>query len=220
MKNQEPGRLPFLQQGVGAAAIGRRGMLSQCGMGFGAVALAELLRTEQLRGAEREPLNPMQPRPAQLPSRVKHVIHLFMNGGPSHVDTFDPKPELQRRGGELLSGGNLKTERPTGALFPSPWRFRRHGQSGIEVSELFPHTAQHVDDMCIIRSMHADVPNHEPSLWLMNCGEGRMPRPAMGSWVTYGLGSEAADLPGFVVLTSLGRGGQNQPIAARQWSSG
>jgi hypothetical protein len=105
MKNEEAGCLPFAGQSSGPAAIGRRGMLAQCGMGFGAVALAELLRTEQLRGSEREPLNPMQPRPAQLPSRVKHVIHLFMNGGPSHVDSFDPKPELQRRGGELLSGG-------------------------------------------------------------------------------------------------------------------
>jgi hypothetical protein len=99
-----------------------------------------------------------------------------------------------------LSGGNLKTERPTGALFPSPWRFRRHGQSGIEVSDLFPHTAQHVDDMCVIRSMHANVPNHEPSLLLMNCGEARLVRPSMGSWLTWGLGTENQNLPGFVAM--------------------
>ncbi|MEY3458864.1 MAG: hypothetical protein RL215_2021, partial [Planctomycetota bacterium] len=218
MSSMETGRLPFAaeSQGQGLAAIGRRGMLARCGMGFGAVALAEMLRGEQLRGADREPLNPMQPRSAQFSSRVKHVIHLFMNGGPSHVDTFDPKPELQRRGGELLSGGNLKTERPTGALFPSPWRFRRHGESGIEVSELFPHTGQHVDDMCIIRSMHANVPNHEPSLLLMNCGEARLVRPSMGSWLTWGLGTENQNLPGFVAMCPGG-----YPIQESQnWQAG
>ncbi|MEI6538779.1 MAG: DUF1501 domain-containing protein [Planctomycetota bacterium] len=141
-------------------AIGRRGMLTRCGMGFGSMALAGMLNADAAESAlGAESPNPMLPKPAQFPSNIKHVIHLFMNGGPSQVDTFDPKPELQRRGGQTISDGNLTTERPTGALFPSPYRFHRYGQSGIEVSELFPHVAQHVDDMAIIRSMHADVPN-------------------------------------------------------------
>ncbi len=182
-------------------AIGRRGMLSRCGMGFGSMALGGMLNAGLVSSAlGAESSNPMLPKPAQFPSKVKHVIHLFMNGGPSQVDTFDPKPELQRRGGQTISDGNLETERPTGALFPSPYRFHRYGQSGIEVSELFPHVAQHVDDMAIIRSMHADAPNHEPSLLLMNCGEARLVRPSMGSWLTYGLGTENQNLPAFVAM--------------------
>src|SRR5205085_7747343 len=121
---------------------------------------------------------------------AKHVIHIFLNGGPSHVDTFDPKPSLTRYNGQTLPTANLPTERKTGAALASPFRFERYGQSGIEVSELFHHTAQHIDDICVIRSMHAEVPNHEPSLMLMNCGDGRLPRPSFGSWVTYGLGTE------------------------------
>ena len=181
------------------------------------MALAGMLNAGHAQSAlGAESANPMLPKPAQFPSKVKHVIHLFMNGGPSQVDTFDPKPELQRRGGQTISDGNLKTERPTGALFPSPYRFHRYGQSGIEVSELFPHVAQHVDDMAIIRSMHADVPNHEPSLLLMNCGEARLVRPSMGSWLTYGLGTENQNLPAFVAMCPGG-----YPIQESQnWQSG
>ena len=156
-------RIPFLQTDGAPVAVGRRGMLSRCGMGIGGVALADLLQNQQLGAVEKEPLNPMQGKPSQFPSRVKHVIHLFANGGPSHVDTFDYKPELQRRGGEMLSSGNLATERQTGALYTSPFRFRRYGQSGIQISELFENTAKHADDLCVIRSMHANVTNHEPS---------------------------------------------------------
>ena len=112
---------------------------------------------------------------------------------------------------------NLRTERKTGAAFPSPYKFKRHGQSGTEVSDIFPHTAKCVDDIAVIRSMHADVPNHEPSLMLMNCGEARLIRPSVGSWVTYGLGSENQNLPGFVVMLSK-KGG---PISgAKNWTSG
>jgi len=198
-------------------AIGRRGMLTRCGMGFGSMALAGMLNADASQpGLGAESSNPMLPKSAQFPSKIRHVIHLFMNGGPSQVDTFDPKPELQRRGGQTISDGNLKTERPTGALFPSPYRFHRYGQSGIEVSELFPHVAQHVDDMAIIRSMHADVPNHEPSLLLMNCGEARLVRPSMGSWLTYGLGTENQNLPAFVAMCPGGF-----PIQESQnWQSG
>ena len=123
-----------------------------------------------------------------------------MNGGPSQVDTFDPKPLLDRYHGKPLPASNLRTERKTGAAMRSPFSFRRFGESGIPVSEIFEKTAAHIDDMCVVRSMHADVPNHEPSLLLMNCGNGQLPRPSLGSWLTYGLGSENQNLPGFLVL--------------------
>ncbi|MCA9164898.1 MAG: DUF1501 domain-containing protein, partial [Planctomycetales bacterium] len=142
--------------------------------------------------------NPLAPKAPHFAPKAKRVIHLFMNGGPSHVDTFDPKPALDKYAGKDLPTQNLKTERPTGAALPSPFKFSKHGESGIEVSELFPHVAQQVDELAVIRSMHADVPNHEPSLGLMNCGESRLHRPSLGSWITYGLGSENENLPGYV----------------------
>ena len=139
-----------------------------------------------------------------------------MNGGPSQVDTFDPKPALDRFHGKPLPLNNLRTERKTGAAMRSPFAFRKYGQSGIEVSDLFSKTAsQHIDDMVVIRSMQAEVPNHEPSLMLMNCGDSRLPRPSMGSWVTYGLGTLNQNLPGFIVLCPGGF-----PIVATQnWRS-
>lgn len=194
----------------------RREMLSQCGMGMGALALAQVLQSSgELKAQTRGP-NPLDPKPAHFPSRVKHVIQLFMNGGPSQVDTFDPKPTLQKYAGKTLPGGNLKTERPTGAAFPSPFKFQKYGESGIEVSELFQHTAQHVDEMAVIRSMHADVPNHEPSLLLMNCGDARLIRPSLGSWLTYGLGCENQNLPAFIAMCPGG-----YPIQESQnWQAG
>jgi hypothetical protein len=151
-------------------------------------------------GSAQAAVSPMAVKPPHFPGRAKHVIHIFCNGGPSHVDTFDPKPALEKFAGKELPTGNLKTERKTGAAFPSPFRFKQHGESGIEVSELFEHVAESIDDICVIRSMHADVPNHEPSLMLMNCGDGRLVRPSMGSWVTYGLGTENQNLPGFIAM--------------------
>ena len=143
--------------------------------------------------------NPLQPRATHFPGKAKYVIHLFMNGGPSQVDTFDFKPELQKRDGQSLNV-NLPTERPTGVALASPFKFERYGESGIQVSELFQHTAQHIDDIAVINSMCADVPNHEPSLLLMNCGDSRLVRPSVGSWVTYGMGTENQNLPGFIAL--------------------
>ena len=188
-----------------APMLDRRELLRRTGMGFGALALAPLLASSMPTtvAAEGMAANPLAPRLPHFRPRAKHVIHLFMNGGPSHVDTFDPKPELSRYGGKELPF-HLPTERKTGTAFPSPFKFAKHGQCGTEVSELFPHIAKHVDDIALIRSMVADIPNHEPSFLLMNCGEARLPRPSMGSWLTYGLGSENQNLPGFVVLCPRG----------------
>jgi hypothetical protein len=148
--------------------------------------------------------NPLAPREPHFPAKAKHVIHLFMNGGPSHLDTFDNKPELTKRHGQALPKENLRTERKTGSAFATPYKFQQYGECGLEVSELFHHTAQHIDDIAVIRSMHADVPNHEPSLMLMNCGESRLVRPSFGSWLTYGLGTENQNLPGFVAMCPNG----------------
>lgn len=188
-------------------SLTRRELLRRSGMGFGAIGLAGLLGDVGLLNqadAAESYRNPLAPKPPQFPAKAKRVIHLFMNGGPSHVDTFDPKPSLEKFAGKELPTGNLQTERKTGAAFPTPYKFKKYGQSGIEVSELFEHTAQHIDDIAVIRSMHADVPNHEPSLMLMNCGESRQVRPSMGSWVTYGLGTENQNLPGFIAMCPNG----------------
>ena len=197
----------------------RRQLLKRCGMGMGALALTQLLGESGLSasaGNAVDSLNPLSPKQSQFPGTAKRVVHLFMNGGPSQVDTFDPKPMLTKYGGKELPMANLATERKTGAGFASPWKFRKYGQSGIEVSDLFPNVAQSVDDLCVIRSMHADVPNHEPSLLLMNCGESRQVRPSFGSWVNYGLGTENQNLPGFVVMCPGG-----YPIQESQnWQNG
>jgi hypothetical protein len=194
----------------------RRDLLQRCGTGLGMMALAGVFADDKARGAEPPAIDPMAPRLPHFPGKAKHVVHLFMNGGPSQVDTFDPKPMLDKYHGKPLPTQNFRTERKTGAAMRSPFAFKKYGQSGIEVSELFAKTAQHIDDMCVIRSMYADVPNHEPSLLLMNCGDGRLPRPSFGSWVTYGLGSESKNLPGFVVMCPGG-----YPIVTTQnWRSG
>jgi hypothetical protein len=182
----------------------RRDFLCRCGLGFGMVGLANLLAPQLVEAAQGSDgvsgASPLAPRAPQFPARAKRVIHIFANGGPSHVDTFDPKPALDRWHGKPLPMDNLPTERRTGAAFRSPFQFRKYGQSGIEISELFPHVAEHADDLTVIRSMRADVPNHEPSLLLMNCGEARLPRPSMGSWITYGLGTVNQNLPGFISM--------------------
>ncbi|HEX4413220.1 MAG TPA: DUF1501 domain-containing protein, partial [Lacipirellulaceae bacterium] len=195
-------------------ALTRRELLHRCGMGFGALALGNLVTGAQKAMANT--VDPLQPHAPPFPAKAKRVIHLFMNGGPSHVDTFDPKPALMKYAGKTLPGGTLPTERPTGSAFPSPFKFRKYGQSGIEVSDLFRNTAGSIDDICVIRSMHADVPNHEPSLLLMNCGDARQIRPSLGSWLCYGLGSENQNLPAFVAMCPNG-----YPIQETQnWQAG
>lgn len=181
--------------------LSRRDFLARSGMGMASLGLAGLLAGEGLLFADSErSASPLASRKPHFPGKAKRVIHLFMNGGPSHVDTFDPKPSLAKYAGKPLPRENLRTERKTGAAFPSPFAFKKYGKSGIEVSELFPNVGSCIDDVCVIRSMHADVPNHEPSLMLLNCGDARLVRPSMGSWVTYGLGSENQNLPGFIAM--------------------
>jgi len=183
-------------------ALTRRQFLNRCGMGVGALGLGALMQDALVPRAWGETgyISPLAPKQPHFPAKAKRIIHLFMNGGPSHVDTFDPKPALEKYTGKPLPMENLRTERKTGAAFPSPFKFKKYGQSGIEVSELFEHVAESIDDIAVIRSTYADVPNHEPSLLLMNCGEARLVRPSMGSWVTYGLGTDNQNLPGFIAM--------------------
>jgi len=191
------------------ALLSRRDFLGRCGMGMGALSLGSLLAAPGAAGAAHHGL-------PHFPGRAKRVVHFFLNGGPSHVDTFDPKPALEKYAGQLLPMEILRTERKTGAAFPSPFSFKRYGQSGIEVSELFEKTAAHIDEIAVIRSLKAKVPNHEPSLMLMNCGDAVMSRPSLGSWINYGLGTENQNLPGFVVMCPGG-----YPIKeAENWRAG
>jgi len=166
--------------------INRRRMLGRLGAGFGTVAFANLLGSESTG--------------PHFPSRAKRVIFLFLNGGPSHVDTFDPKPMLQKFHGKPMPTENPKTERKTGNLLGSPFSFRKRGQSGLEVSDLFPRFGGLIDEACVIRSMHTDRPFHDAGFFLMSTGHNLAGRPSMGSWITYGLGIANRNLPGFVVL--------------------
>ena len=200
----------------------RRDFVRRAGMGMGMLALGGMFGELGIFGPsgavaaeEISSTNPLAARkPWHFAPKAKRVIHIFLNGGASQVDTFDPKPELDKWHGKEIPT-KLPTERKTTSAFRSPFSFQKYGKSGIEVSELFARTAAHVDDMCFIRSMHADVPNHEPSLLLMNCGDSRLPRPSMGSWITYGLGTENQNLPGFVSLCP------GYPIQESQnWQSG
>jgi Protein of unknown function (DUF1501) len=173
--------------------ISRRELLTRTALGFGALSLNRLLAEPATQGALERPLT-------HFPPKAKHVIYLFLNGGPSQVDTWDPKPMLTKYHGTLAPGGNQKTERKTGNLMKSPFEFRRCGRSGVEISEIFPKLGEHIDDICVIRSMHVELPNHEPSLFMFNTGHMFAGHPSLGAWLTYGLGTENQNLPGFLVL--------------------
>ncbi len=184
-------------------SLDRRSMLGRSALGLGALGLAHVLNDDGRAVAADSSSGVLGSKTPHFPAKAKRVIHFFLNGGPSHVDTFDPKPLLAKFADRTVTD-NLRTERKTGAAFPSPFKFRQYGQSGIEVSELFSKTASHIDDIAVIRSMYAQVPNHEPSLMLMNCGDSVQPRPSMGAWVLYGLGTENQNLPGFVAMCPNG----------------
>ena len=198
------------------AQLTRREMLARCGMGLGTLGLASLLADPSTANAQTPYVNPLAPHAPHRPPRARRIVHFFLNGGPSHVDSFDPKPALAKYAGKPLPFANLPTERKTGGALPSPFTFARHGQSGLEVSDMFPRLAACADDLCVIRSMRANVPNHEPSLMLMNCGDAQMTRPSMGSWVMYGLGTENQNLPGFISMCPGG-----YPVKeAENWGNG
>ena len=172
--------------------VSRRKLLRSAGTGLGMLALPSLL---QAAG------NPLAPKSPHSQPVAKHIIHIYLNGGPSQVDTWDPKPELTKWGGRNIPAGNLTTERETGVALASPFEFHQYGESGLWCSEVFQQTAQqHADRICVIRSMHANTPNHEQSMRLMNTGDERLSRPSYGAWLTYGLGCENQNLPGFVTL--------------------
>jgi hypothetical protein len=185
-----------------AQPVTRREALCRIGNGFGMLAFAGMVGDSLNLASTLY----AQARPAfangglHHAAKAKHVIFLFMNGGLSQVDSFDPKPMLDKYHGQPLPGGPVATERKTGALMKSPFTFKKYGQCGMDVSELFPHVGGCADDICFIRSVQTDIPNHEPSLLMMNTGHTQVGRPSMGAWMTYGLGSENQNLPGYVVL--------------------
>ena len=205
----------------------RRAFLCRAGATVGTAALAQLLEPHLFgapaakAGAATGILQPLHHAP-----KAKRVIQFYMAGGPSHLETFDFKPKLKEMHGQPMPESVTKGQ-PIAQLqgaklncFGPQWDFKAVGQSGQSISEIFPHLHEVADEMCIIRSFHTEAINHDPAHTYMNTGTTISGRPSMGSWVTYGLGSESKDLPGFVVLTSTGRFGQAQPISARQWHSG
>lgn len=178
-----------------ASTLNRRQLLHHFGGGLGLIGAASALHAD----SATPPVSQLSPGP-HFPAKAKRVIHLFMNGGPFQADLFDPKPALTRYAGQKPAGADLLTERPTGGLLPSPFRFRQYGESGLQVSELLPKLGQHADDICVLNSLHADNPNHGPALLQMNNGTIIPTRPSMGAWFLYGLGTENRNLPGYIVL--------------------
>src|SRR5438067_679743 len=192
----------------------RRQALQQFANGFGAVALTGLL-ADEAKSREAASSNPLAVKPPPFTARAKRIIFLFMSGGPSHVDLFDPKPKLADYKGKPLPFEQPKLVRTrTVNCLPSPFKFKKHGQAGIDVSDLFPQVATCVDDLCVIRSMVADNINHNGACLQMNTGEQAFSRPSMGSWLLYGLGTENQNLPGFIVV-SPSQPAQGAPL----WSS-
>lgn len=195
-----------------AGALTRRGLLRASASGFGSLALSALLAEESRAAAPPDPLAPKQP---MFPAKAKRVIFLFMHGGPSQVDTFDHKPLLDRDHGKPYSGPRPRVVfAQTGTLLKSPWEFRRYGQSGLEVSDLFPEVGKCADDLCVLKGMHGSNTAHGGALLALHTGSDTFIRPSMGSWLAYGLGTENRNLPGFVTICpTLGHGG------VQNWSS-
>ncbi len=210
------------------SSINRRTFLGRAAFGLGGMALASLLDPGLLRAAEAPVTNTRWKgliHPAHFPIRAKRIIHLYMAGGPSHLESFDFKPKLKELDGKpfpdsFTNGQQLAQLQNTQLRARGPFcEFKKCGKSGLEISTLFPNIGEVADDLCVIRSMHTEQINHDPAHAFMNAGSQIKGRPSMGSWLLYGLGAETQDLPGFVVLTSAGKTGA-QPVSARQWSSG
>ncbi len=205
----------------------RRTFLTQSCRGVGALALSSLLASRASAAPQKQEKWKGVVTKPHVPPKAKRVIFMVMAGGASHLELWDNKPELAKRHGQEMPQSITKGQ-PIAQLqgsakllcFGPQWGFKKHGQSGQEMNELFTHLPEVADDLCIVRSAKTEAINHDPAHTFMNTGSTVSGRPSMGSWLTYGLGAEADDLPGFVVLTSNGRGGQNQPIAARQWAAG
>jgi uncharacterized protein (DUF1501 family) len=202
--------------------VSRRWFFKQCGVGLGAIALAELIGAKSNAASAADPLNPLAPKRPPFPARAKRVIYLFMAGGPSHLELFDNKPELAKWDGklppaDLLKGYHTAFINPNSTLLGPKFKFARHGQSGLEVSELLPHLGTCVDEISIVKSMYGEAFNHAPAQILMNTGSSQFGRPSMGAWVTYGLGSENSELPAFVVFSTGSKGPSG---GASNWGAG
>jgi hypothetical protein len=181
--------------------VTRREALRRVGNGFGMMAFANMLGQSLAKaGVNPTPEGALGVTKLDYPQRVKRVIFLFMNGGLSTIDAFDPKPALEKYDGQPLPGGHINTERRTGELMKSPFKYKKYGHSGMDISELWPHLAEVADDICWVRSVYTEIPNHEPSCLMVNTGANQAGRPSMGAWITYGLGTENQNLPGYIVL--------------------
>src|SRR5262245_44423392 len=214
-----------------ASGVSRRDILLRSACSFGALAAAALFREpafgailahaadpgDPTSAARSNLTSPLAPKPPHFPARATSVIFLFMDGGPSQLDTFDPKPRLDREHGQPIKVKTHPTQfNNVGNVLKCPWRFRQHGESGIPVSDLFPHVARQVDDLAIVRSMVSNFSEHTSANYFLHTGSGLQGRPSHGAWMTYGLGSECQDLPGFVVLN----GGLIPPGGVDCFSSG
>jgi hypothetical protein len=179
---------------LGGLLQNRRQFLSRFGQGMGAIGLATLLGPELAMRSEAASMSPLAVRKPHFKPKAKRILHIFAQGAPSHIDTFDPKPELTRIDGQMMKEFD-------GLAFASPFKFSKHGKSGLEISEVFPKLADHADELCVLRSMWTDAPDHVISTFMMSTGQGRLPRPSMGAWIVYGLGSENQNLPGYIALS-------------------
>ncbi len=203
-------------------ATTRRYFFGQCGVGLGAIALASLLADDRRSRAAELPVNPLAPRPPQLPAKAKNVIYLHMAGSPSQLDLFDPKPALQKFSGkpcpdEYLKGKRFAFIKGVPNMLGTPFKFARHGQAGVELSEVWTHLPSVIDEFAVVKSMHTDQFNHAPAQLYLHTGTSQFGGASLGAWATYGLGTENQDLPGFVVLTS---GGKTPDAGKSVWGGG
>jgi len=202
----------FCNNCIRTPIVSRRQFLARVGMGFGALGLASILQTDKALGVDLDAAaGVLAPKIPPLPAKAKRVIQVFAAGAPSQVDTWDPKPALAKYDGQSIVGG-----KGGGVAMASPFKFARHGVSGIEVSEVFPHLAQHVDEMAVIRSMFTDVPAHEIAVTFMNTGSRTIDKPSVGAWTLYGLGTENQNMPGFI---SLHTGGGLPTGGTKNWGA-